>query len=48
MLYLFSVFTFRSVRMLTIGSKHLHCLLQVYDDTFNPLDIQGAGVHPPP
>ena len=25
----------------------MHCFPQMYDDTFNPLGIQGGGVHPP-
>ena len=27
-------------------NKHLHSFPQVHDDTFNPLGIQGGGVHP--
>ena len=39
-LSLFSVFTVRSFKLNVY--KHLHCFLQMYDDTFNPLGVQGG------
>ena len=40
-LYLFSVFTVRSFKL--HANKHMHCFLQIHDDTFNFLGIQGGG-----
>ena len=44
-LYLFSVSSVRNFKLHI--NKHLHCFLQMYDDTFNLLGIQCRGVHPP-
>ena len=39
--YLFSIFIVRSFKLHV--SKHLHCFLQMHDDTFNLLGIQSGG-----